>query len=57
MSAELDNLTDFYVQQVLYCAQDYLGRDELLLRKVVRSLLEQYAVCRREATEDEHRDK
>lgn len=46
MNNELDKLADFYVQEILNCTQRYLERDELLLRKTIRLLLDQYAVKR-----------
>lgn len=48
MSADLDKLTDYYVQEIIGQAQRYMDRDEMLLRRVIRQLIDQYAT-RREA--------
>lgn len=46
--SELDKLTDAYVQVIVGHAHKYLERDEMLLRKLIRQILDQYA-SKREA--------
>lgn len=53
MNADIDKMTEFYVQEILSSARKYIERDELLLRRIIRSLLDQYSV-KREIEEKRH---
>jgi len=42
----IEELTDFYAQEIINASEKYLERDRQLLSKIIRQLIDQYAAKR-----------
>lgn len=48
-----DQISEHYVQEIIRVSKKYMEHDEILLRRVIRQLLDQYVLKREEQKQEQ----